>query len=73
VSSHDLGKSIAPQARRIPRDLDKVFGTTCRSTGLLAGRVYLTGTSGTLVGGDPWVPMSLTLVCDGEGEACRVG
>jgi hypothetical protein len=37
----------------------KVFGPTCKSAGLLAGRVHLTGTSGTLVGGDPWVPMSL--------------
>jgi hypothetical protein len=26
----------------------------------LAGRVHLIGTSGTLVGGDPWVPMSVT-------------
>jgi hypothetical protein len=26
--------------------------------GLLADRVHLTGTSGTLVGGDPGVPMS---------------
>jgi hypothetical protein len=38
--------------------VDKVPGPTCRSAGLLAGRVHLTGTSGTLVGGDPWVPMS---------------
>jgi hypothetical protein len=39
--------------------MDKVSGPTCRSAGLLAGQVHLTGTSGTLVGGDPWVPMSL--------------
>jgi hypothetical protein len=42
--------------------VDKVFGPTCRSAGLLAGRVHLTGTSGTLVGGDPWVPMSLNVI-----------
>jgi hypothetical protein len=40
--------------------VDKVFGPTCRSVGLLAGRVHLTWTSRTLVGGDSWVPMSLT-------------
>jgi hypothetical protein len=40
--------------------MDKVSGTTCRSAELLAGRVHLTGTSRTLVGGDPWVPMSHT-------------
>jgi hypothetical protein len=39
--------------------MDKVSRPTCRSAGLLAGRVLLAGTSGTLVGGDPWVPMSL--------------
>jgi hypothetical protein len=33
--------------------VDKVSGPTCRSAGLLAGRVHLTGTSETLVGGDP--------------------
>jgi hypothetical protein len=33
-------------------------GPTDRSVSLLLGRVHLTGTSGTLVGGDPWVPMS---------------
>jgi hypothetical protein len=38
--------------------VDKVSGPTCRSVGLLAGWVHLTGTSGTLVDGDPWVPMS---------------
>jgi hypothetical protein len=32
--------------------------------GLLAGQVHMTGTSGTLVGGDPWVPMSLNQVLD---------
>jgi hypothetical protein len=39
--------------------VDKVSWPTCRSAGLLTGWVPLTGTSGTLVGGDPWVPMSL--------------
>jgi hypothetical protein len=39
--------------------VDKVSGPTCRSVGLLAGWVHLIGTSGTLAGGDPWVPMSL--------------
>jgi hypothetical protein len=38
--------------------VDKVSGPTCRLAGLLAGGVHLTRTSGTLVGGDPWVPMS---------------
>jgi hypothetical protein len=32
--------------------VDKVFGP-CRLAGLLTGRVHLTGTSGTLVGGYP--------------------
>jgi hypothetical protein len=40
--------------------MDKVSRPTCRSVGLLAGRVHLIGTSRTLVGGDPWVPMSHT-------------
>jgi hypothetical protein len=67
---------LAPQARHVFRSLDKVVrslprssgivdkvsGPTCRSARLLAGRVHLTGTSGTLVGGDPWVPMSLTFL-----------
>jgi hypothetical protein len=39
--------------------VDKVSGSTCRSMELLAGRAHLTGTSGTLVNEDPWVPMSL--------------
>jgi hypothetical protein len=39
--------------------VDKVSRPTCTSAGLLAGRVHLAETSGTLVGGDPWVPMSL--------------
>jgi hypothetical protein len=39
--------------------VDKVAGPTCRSAEFLAGRVHLIGTSKTLVGGDPWVPMSL--------------
>jgi hypothetical protein len=42
--------------------VDKVSRPTCRSVGLLTGRVYLTGTSMTLVRGDPWVPMSLKVV-----------
>jgi hypothetical protein len=40
------------------RTVDKVSGPTWRSAGLLAGRIHLTGTSRTLVGGGPWVPMS---------------
>jgi hypothetical protein len=39
---------------------DKVSGPTCRSAGLMAGWINLTGTSGTLVGGNPWVPISLS-------------
>jgi hypothetical protein len=35
------------------------LGPLCRSVGLLKGRVHLSGTSGTLASGDPWVPMSL--------------
>jgi hypothetical protein len=33
-------------------------GPTNRSAGLLVGRARLPGTAETLVGGDPWVPMS---------------
>jgi hypothetical protein len=33
--------------------------STNRSAGLLVGRARLSGTVETLVGGDPWVPMSL--------------
>jgi hypothetical protein len=33
-------------------------GSTDRSAGLLVGRARLSGTAETLVGGDPWVPMS---------------
>jgi hypothetical protein len=33
-------------------------GPTDRSAGLLVGRFCLSGTAETLVGGDPWVPMS---------------
>jgi hypothetical protein len=73
--SWDLVARVALQARQILRDLDKVFrslprlpgggvdkvsGPTCRSAGLLASRVHFTGTFETLVGGDPWVPMSLS-------------
>jgi hypothetical protein len=36
-------------------------GPTDRSAGLLAGQAYLSGTTETLVGGDPWVPMSLSV------------
>jgi hypothetical protein len=43
---------------KVAGTVDKVSGPTCRSAGLLAGRLRLTGTSRTLVGGDPWVPMS---------------
>jgi hypothetical protein len=39
--------------------VDKIFGPICRLVGLLAGRVHLIGTSRTLVGGDPRVPMFL--------------
>jgi hypothetical protein len=63
-------EKLAPQAQQVYRNLDqvvqgrlivdKVYGPTCSSAGLLAGRAHLIGTSGTLVGGDPWVPMSLT-------------
>jgi hypothetical protein len=35
-------------------------GSTDRSAGLLVGRACLSGTAETLVGGDPWVPMSHT-------------
>jgi hypothetical protein len=34
------------------------FGPTVRSAGLLVGRTHLSGTAVSLVGGDPWVPMS---------------
>jgi hypothetical protein len=44
--------------------VDKVSGPICRSVGLLVGRVHLTGSSRTLVGGDPWVPMFLTMAMD---------
>jgi hypothetical protein len=67
---HDVGESLAPQALRAFRDLDKVVWglrvvdkvseSTCRSMGLLTDQVHLTETSRTLVGGDPWVPMSLS-------------
>jgi hypothetical protein len=41
--------------------VDKFSGPTCRSVWLLVGRVHLTGTSRTLVSGNPWVPKSLIL------------
>jgi hypothetical protein len=37
-------------------------GPTDRSAGLLVGRARLSGTVETLAGGDPWVPMSHTLI-----------
>jgi hypothetical protein len=48
-----------PRCSKVVGVVDKVSGPTYSSAGLLAGRVHLTGTSRTLVGGDPWVPMSL--------------
>jgi hypothetical protein len=36
-------------------------GPMDRSAGLLVGRARLSGTAETLVGGDPWVPMSHTI------------
>jgi hypothetical protein len=39
--------------------VDKISGSTCGSAGLLTGRVHLTVISKTLIGADPWVPMSL--------------
>jgi hypothetical protein len=64
----DLGRSLLHKPGRSSRVwmrsskvvgvADKASGPTCRSAGLLAGRVHLTGTFGTLVGGDPWVATS---------------
>jgi hypothetical protein len=48
-----------PRSSKVVGIVDKVSGPTCRSAGLLAGQVHLIGTFVTLVGGDPWVPMSL--------------
>jgi hypothetical protein len=74
AASHNyLGENLAPQAWQVFRSLDEVvqgltrslglwimsLGPLDRSAALLAGWVHLTGTSGTLVGGDPWVPMSI--------------
>jgi hypothetical protein len=39
-------------------------GSTDRSAGLLVGQACLSGTVETLVGGDPWVPMSHKLPID---------
>jgi hypothetical protein len=39
-------------------------GSTDRSAGLLVGRARLSGTAETLVGGDPWVPMSVIVFDD---------
>jgi hypothetical protein len=65
----DLGRSLCHKpggssgiwirSSKVVGVVDKISGPTCRSVGLLAGQVHLTGTSGTLVGGDPWIPMSL--------------
>jgi hypothetical protein len=46
------------RSSKVAGTADTVSRPTCRSVELLAGRVHLTGTSRTLVGGDPWVPMS---------------
>jgi hypothetical protein len=54
-----LTKIHRQQSSKVTGIVDKVFGPTCRSARLLAGQVLLKGTSGVLVGGDPWVPMSL--------------
>jgi hypothetical protein len=70
VSHHDLGRSLCHKPGRsfgiwirlskVAGVLDKISGPSCRSVGLLAGRVHLTGTSGTLPGRwGPWVPSSL--------------
>jgi hypothetical protein len=37
-------------------------GSTDRSAGLLVGRARLSGMAATLVGGDPWVPMSVSIM-----------
>jgi hypothetical protein len=59
-------------------------GPTNRSAGLLVGRTRLSGTTETVVGGDPWVPMSLSrgnncgaplgamANCRGRGKASRL-
>jgi hypothetical protein len=63
---HKLGRSsrIWMRSSEVAWVVGKVFGPTCRSAGLLAGRVHLTGTFGTLVGGDLCVPMSLKAPID---------
>jgi hypothetical protein len=48
-----------PRSSKVAEVVYKVSGPTCRSAGLLTDWVHLPGTFGTLVGGDPWVPMSL--------------
>jgi hypothetical protein len=52
--------SGCPRSSNVAGVVDKVFVPTCRFVGLLEGRVHMIGTSETLIGGDPWVPMSLT-------------
>jgi hypothetical protein len=42
-----------------------------RLAGLLVGRARLSGTAETLVGGDPWVPMSLTAFNESFGMSYR--
>jgi hypothetical protein len=46
----------SPEASKVVGIVDNVFGPTCRSVGLLVGRVHLTGTSGTLVVGTHGYP-----------------
>jgi hypothetical protein len=53
---HAVFMSLGPHIR--------LGGPTDRSMGLLAGRARLSGTTETLVGGDPWVPMFLKLPID---------
>jgi hypothetical protein len=47
------------ESSKVAGVIDKVFDPTCKSTGLLAGRVLLIGTFGILVDGDPLVPKYL--------------
>jgi hypothetical protein len=52
--------SCTPSHAEIFKVRIRSSGSTCRSVGHLASRVHSSGTSETLVGRDPWVPMSLT-------------
>jgi hypothetical protein len=47
-------------------------GPTDRSVGLLVGQAHMSGTAETLVGGDPWVPMSVN-TRNGTGERLTCG